>query len=840
MKYHSCVVLLFISMFSNTINAYQQENINNRGRNVPKFQNITFEMSLKPFKKNEKKYIEDVCHTVFSQWKSLINHTDTISILLWVADGSEILDYSGNQNQKLEWAMYIGNPNTQHEVNSSPKTLSLHERAYTYIDNPPSFSYADLKYIISQLKLTGKQISGKEIRIGATFDPGPEFSKSSFKYSKHPEICMGNTMGSKSFVCCYSTLNADKDTYAGYPEGIPQDTPFGTFFGKQCQAFLTDLDFDYLWLSNGFGFGMETWNATGATFDGKSFNGDKMDAIRNNIIQFWESFRAGCPDFRVETRGTNMSTGIDLASDGVDLRKIYKGGFNLLPPPNSPWASIDGDFGLELTGYMSRLAELPDNRFLFRFYTHDPWWANSPWLDRYGREPHDIYLPMAVSRVNSEGGLESPTHLSFLSIDDSYGNMPDQVPDEVIPHVLQARRLSPDQMGLLVWVYPFDEYHDWAQEKPEHLSEIYYGDWFIRQALNDGFPMNTVVSTKNFVSLYEEGYVGFNASILVSIVPDAGSKLEAMLTQFIKNGGKAIIYGPASRASKDFLNLLNIKLKEELTGEFRLITPYAFDVTRSGYPNKIYHRKIMSGGGIQTVISNQIDAGLKDFIRIGQGDMMRDILVLQQQEEWNGGAVCYIRGTNSATFRGGRLLTADNPMDWFIGGELMRFGLNLLGYTIKYEKPNLSMRNPVNVISRNDNGYFFSGYVPNQIVEQSFRFPIGAPLFIGMETELKNGFTSYRLPKAWNKECRIFIQQKEGFLTCKELAPVEINIKKKIIVTGLQEATVRVFPGKDETYFKAMTDNNQHTARPDTLHVVKQAGGYYEYENINGQLVFTW
>lgn len=137
------------------------------------------------------------------------------------------------------------------------------------------------------------------------------------------------------------------------------------------------MGFDYLWLSNGFGFGMETWSTTGAVFDGKDFDVTRFDDAKEKILEFWRMFRAECPDFRIETRGTNLSAGIDLATDGVPLKDIYEGGFNLLPPPNSPWAALNGDFGLELCGYMSRIAELPDERYLFRYYVHDPWWANS-------------------------------------------------------------------------------------------------------------------------------------------------------------------------------------------------------------------------------------------------------------------------------------------------------------------------------------------------------------------------------------------------------------------------------------------------------------------------------
>jgi len=60
------------------------------------FKNITLEMSLKPFRKNEPEAIRAVCREVFTQWSSLLRHADMVSIMLWTADGSEILDYSGD------------------------------------------------------------------------------------------------------------------------------------------------------------------------------------------------------------------------------------------------------------------------------------------------------------------------------------------------------------------------------------------------------------------------------------------------------------------------------------------------------------------------------------------------------------------------------------------------------------------------------------------------------------------------------------------------------------------------------------------------------------------------
>lgn len=762
--------------------------------------------------------------------------------MLWTADGSEILNYTGDDNQQLEWSQYVGNPNTDHEVNSGPEELSLHQRAYDYIPTPPQYTYGDLKYIVSALKKQGEQLTGKVVRIGETFDPGPEFAKSEFKYKKHPEICMGNTMGAKTFVCCYATLNEDKEHYAGYPSGIPEGTPFGTFLGKQSQHFLTDMGFDFLWFSNGLGFGMETWGSTGAIFDGKQFHPEKLNDTKEKIIDFWTKFRAECPDFRIETRGTNISVGADLAKDGVDLNAIYNGGFNLLPPPNSPWAALDGNFGLELAGYMSRISELPDDRYLFRYYTHDPWWANSPWLDRYGREAHDIYLPMAVTRIDADGNVKLPTHLTFLTIDDSYGNMPEQVPSEVIPHILQGRRTSPDQPGLIVWVYPFDEYHDWAYKQPERIEEIYYGDWFIQQAINDGFPMNTVVSSGNFTKLMEEGKNTFDESILVSIVPDAGSEMEKQLMKFVENGGKLFVYGPSSHASKEFLDFLNIKTVEPISGEMKMKLRLKSDRIKVPGSDILKHNADMSGGGIETVVNNSADPGTKVLAQAFLGNQKRDVVVQRQEKEWNGGMVTYLRGTNSATYRGGHLLTPDNPDKWFNGSSLLRYSLDNMGYSIHFDKLKAGLKNPINCISRCDNAFYFSGFTPNQTIEQQWLFPQGAPIFTGYETELRNGMAHYRMPKSYQEECRVFVKQDEGVVSCYEVAPVEWNVKRRIGINGLKQATVRIYPGADDTHFEVVNNVGYPYNKPslERKKGTDYAGTYYEFENITGELIAIW
>jgi hypothetical protein len=812
-----------------------------------RFKNVTLEMSLKPFKKNDPDYIRGVCREAFTQWAPLTRHADQVSVMLWTADGSEILDYTGDPKQRLEWARYIGNPNSGRPVGSEPDApLSIHDRAFLYMPDPPEYTLGDLRFIVQCLKEEGRRLTGKPVRVGATFDPGPEFAKSAFKYTKHPEICMAATMGHKSFVCCYAVLHKDDTAYAGFPEGIPEGTPFGTFFGRQSQRFLTDMGYDYIWFSNGLGFGLETWASTGAIFTGTEFNAPKLFETRAKITAFWTLFRKECPSFRIETRGTNLATGIDLAKDGVDLREIYRGGFNLLPPPNSPWAALDGDFGLELVGYLSRMAELPDEDYLFRFYTHDPWWVNSPWLDRYGREPHDIYLPLACARVNRNGDVTLPTHLSFLTIDDSFGNMPAQVPNEVIPRILEGRADAPDAPGPFVWVYPFDEYHDWAYKQQERLGEIFSGDWVIRQAINAGFPLNTVVSTTGFLSSLEKKPDLYRGCVLVTVAPEAGSAVEARLIRFVQEGGKLLVYGPITHAGPAFLAFANLARAEPLEGVFDLADAVTGDTfAQLQNPAQLRHVALVNGGGVESVVKDRADPSTASLATLKQGAQTRDVLVARSRPEWKGGKVLYFRATNSNRYTGGRLLTPDNPEAFFNGPLLMRYALSEFGYTFLQDRLRPAIKSPVTSVARSNNGFYFSGYTPDTTVKQRLRFPQGAPLLLGYETLLEKGCSTYFLPRGWHRECRVFVTQpSDGRVGLNECHSNERGVVRRLEVDGLAKATVLFYPGSEaregnlRTYLNSgypwLKGRIPFQKGPDAF------GACYQVTNVTGRLCIAW
>ncbi len=782
--------------------------------------NITLEISLKPFKQTDDTYVESVCRTAFEQWKNLVKTAECVSVMFWTGDGSELLDYDGCDDTAFEWAYMVGNANLSEGKSHptiDPDGVELHYHPRKYMKDPPVMTYGILKRIIATFKRVGKEVLGdKQIRVGTTFDPGPEFAISDFKYNRHPEICTGHEMGRNIFVCSYTTLKGDNRCYAGYPNGIPDGLPFGKFFGRQSQHFLSDMGFDYIWFSNGIGFGRDVWSTTGATFDGEKFDTTELPAVKKLVFDFWGDFRSECPDFPIEVRGTNMTMGIDMASDGVPLRDIYKSGFNILPPPNSPWAALDGDFGLELAGYMSRMAEIPDNRYLFRYYVHDPWWLNSPWYDRYNGMPHDIYLPLSVTRIDENGKTQSPTNMNLLSIDNSYGDLIEQCANECIPHLLKGIKESPDRPSPFVWVYPFDEYS--GAYKNEQIMQMFSGDWFIRSAINNGLPLSTVVSTSNFAKHDKSIYA---ASILITPVPEAGGSHEATMLDYVKAGGKVIFYGSTSLASEEFKSLIGVKSADGVSGEL--------DVTVDGESfGKLLHTPLVCGGEIteESVSDNVIaTAGGRPIVTRGENFV-------------------WLRATTSNDYvKGCKLLMPHHERNYFVADRLILRALREFGYDIRYEKP-IGQKMPVLMIHRHNGAFIFSTFQSSTTVKTCLKTPLGAPILDGYTAIMENGCATYHFPKAERRECRVFVEQNDGSVTCRELPPGSYYLRRRIEVTGLKNATVRFFAEdycRDDVTVKLNTKGASRIVSDpfDFRYVTENGETYCEISNVSGTLLLS-
>ena len=693
------------------------------------FDNITLEMSLKPFKKTDGEYIKRICSEIFESWRPLLIGRRTISIMLWCSDGSELLDYDGDCEGEFEWCKFVGTANLPELSLSEPMETSLHERKQKYTENPPKFTYKTLKNIIFELKKEGKRCFPEaEIRVGETFDIGPEFAISDFKYSRHNEICSGAAACGFGFIDATAALKADTRKYAAYPDGIPEGTPFGTFLGKQAAAFLPDMGFDYLWLSNGLGFSSNPWERTGKIFDGEKYHPEKLSETRKRVFDFWRLFREACPDIPLEVRGTNNSVGIDYASDGVPLYDIYSAKLNITAPPNSPWAAINDNFGLEIMGHMTRICELPSGDMPFRYYLHDPWWINSPWYDRYDGTPCDIYLPMAISRIDKYGKIQTANKLNILSIDNSYGDMPRACVNEPLPHILKAEKDAPDAPAPLVWIYPMREYTTSFDEKT--LKEMNIGDNYICEAINNGLPLCCVSSTDSFLNHEADLY---RDSIIISPVPESEAVLNKLL-EFAGVGIGVIIYGTKARIG-----------------------------ALEGRP------------GITTVCSE------------------------------------------------------GNP-------EALRVALEKYGYAIRFDKKREGVKPPTIAVSKSSGAFMLSAYSANTTTDTLLRFPLGAPVLCGIDAEIKGGFSSYRFARSEHRECRVFVEQSDGVITCREAAPVSTRYRRHIHMSGLRDATVYLIsePGCECTLSRLKGDHTPKFDRSFT-HITPEI---IKCEGVSGELYF--
>ncbi len=802
---------------------------------MKKMKNITLEVSLKPF---DKAYgeIENVCRQIYAQWDSLLRCTETVSIMLWTADGSEILEYKGELDEEFEWCCHIFTANPPLD-----KTLADWGdfAGYPYRGKPGKMTYGKLKYIIETLKRVGKErFPHKKIRIVETFDIGPEFAVSDFKYRRHREILGGAGEGIRTmFVSSTSALHADRVPYAAFPEGIPEGLPFATFLGKQASVFFRDMGFEALWLSNGMGFSAEPWQTEGDVFRDGSFHAEKLGETREAVMRFWQLLREAMPNIRVETRGTNMSLGIDYSTDGVPLYELYRGDLDFLPPCNSPWAALDGNYGLELMGHMSRNAVVPqDDDWLFRFYVHDPWFKNSPWYDRYEGKPMDIYPPMAISRIDERGSTTAANHMNLLSIDNSLGTMPLLCAAEPVAHLVRAIKEIPDAPPPFVWLYPAKEYC--AVTDNQGLREMFGGDWLICDAINHTFPLSGVISTDSFLKIDLDI---LHDSVLLSSIPYAGSDWERGLMDYMDRGGKVMLVGALTGASEDLKARLGVRTNDSTCREVTLPAHALLDECVYGK----YARRLVqdSVGGVLCFNTENADRQHENVIFSEEG-----VLLAKGKDN-----VYWMCGVQTAEYRAGKAhLVSYEENIRASGGAFLRHGAKYFGWDISLGVRTPESKTPATLaprmmIHRHDGGFYYSTVNRNTTVDLKLSTPYGAPLFMGYETVLEGGRTSYRLPRAERLECRVFLEknEEETVVSAREFLPSHMKKKparRRIEIKWLKNATLRFFPERyamDSVYaieFENEGRGRERDSRRGEL-AWRREGDHYVAEGITGRLM---
>ena len=808
---------------------------------------FTLEVSAKPFHLRDERETREKLRDIFLSWYAVLKHADEVALLWWFGDGAEILEFSGDLDQPVEWAKWMGFAEQKFRISngSDPNLEALHGADWLYHPEAGEITIRDMQRFLVLAREAAQEVLGKRLSMGIAFDPGNEFTKSTFRYERHPELLISNG-GALSCIDATASLHRDDQSYAAFPDGIPEGTPFGEFFGKQTRAFFGQVDFDFIWLSNSFGFGRSPYasGGTGEFFDGEQFHFEHNHEVRDAVMEFWHAFRRECPDIRVACRGTDFTTGFNLISQATPYRRLYHEIQNLTPPPNTPWPALTRNHGLALVGMLSQIAAWPGAEFPYRFYLSDPWWLNSPWIDRYQQNPRDIYLTTALSRVTGEGRLDRLNEVSLLSIDTSWGELPENFSDTLIPHLKRGLEERPDRPGPVVWVYPFEEFDEAVFETKQGGERLLCNDANLIQAINRGLPLSSVVTARALARLEEATPGYFEGCVLVSIVPTRDEiAFESALLAHVERGGRLLCYGPTRHCSERMRQALGIASAPEihLADVTRVETqPLATHALETGaWADRLADAPLLSGGGIGEA------PGQAEVVAEAIGTN-GDRRALATCRSLGPGRLAWTRGISSIAGYN-RRMEAREVTDCFPAEMLYRELLARLGWQFHFTQEAPDSRNYYTQVHRSKNGFILTATVTDPTLELTVDTPFGAPLFPGMTNRIEPGGTrlTFAMQEWFHGNARLFVTGQTGRI------PVHLGsgthhprYRQGWFIEDLENATLRLFPWSgcfDNT--QILLNPNQHNTLGEPFDGEwKEEGGqrFLEMRNITGRVSFLW
>ena len=110
--------------------------------------------------------------------------------------------------------------------------------------------------------------------------------------------------------------------------------------------------------------------------------------------------------------------------------------------------------------------------------------------------------------------------------------------------------------------------------------------------------------------------------------------------------------------------------------------------------------------------------------------------------------------------------------------------------------------------------------------------------------KLENGMANYTFPRSSHSECRVFVKQENGRVSARERISHSYFLRRRIELTGLQNATVRFFFEdycKDDGIVHLNTDFMEcyFSDSYDGRFVSDGYGTYFEVRNVTGTLTFS-
>ena len=138
-----------------------------------------------------------------------------------------------------------------------------------------------------------------------------------------------------------------------------------------------------------------------------------------------------------------------------------------------------------------------------------------------------------------------------------------------------------------------------------------------------------------------------------------------------------------------------------------------------------------------------------------------------------------------------------------------------------------------------------SGELPISVFGKQCRKIKHTPLLCcGEINTVANGSSTYHFPKAEHRECRVFIVQNSGIVSCSECPPVSYEYRRRIKVCGLKNATVRFLAenyAKEDVFAVLNSSTDFYAVGGDFEfdYVTIEGRKFFEARNVSGEMVFS-